>query len=82
MAFSFLHHYLGFYPGMDGAELFAQIRIVKPDLPVTVITGYPESELMMRALIQGPLGVMGKPFRASDILTVVNNYVRFAVSKT
>ncbi|RJQ39715.1 MAG: response regulator [Dehalococcoidia bacterium] len=67
-------------PGMDGAELLAQIRIAKPKLPVTVITGYPESELMMRALVHGPLGVMSKPFRVSDVLIAVNNYLRFGTT--
>jgi excisionase family DNA binding protein len=64
-------------PGMDGAELFRQIRLVKPSMPVTVITGYPDTELMMNALTYGPLAVMKKPFRESDILDAVNNYTRF-----
>ncbi len=66
-------------PEMDGAELFRQIRVAKPDLPVTIITGYPDSDLMMSALAHGPLGVMKKPFRGSDILTALNNYLRFGM---
>ena len=64
-------------PDMDGVELFRQIRVVKPDLPVTIITGYPDSDLMMSALAHGPLGVMSKPFSSSDILTAAHNYLRF-----
>jgi excisionase family DNA binding protein len=64
--------------GTDGAELFRQIRAIKPDLPVTIITGYPDSDLMMKALNYGPLGAMKKPFMSTDILTAVNNYVRFS----
>ena len=67
-------------PGMDGAELFRQIRLAKPKLPVTIITGYPDSDLMTAALKYGPFGVMNKPFRGSDILTAVNNYLRFGMS--
>lgn len=63
-------------PGMDGAELFRQIRTIKPKLPVTIITGYPDSEMMARALAQGPFGVMSKPFGESDIVTAVNNFLR------
>jgi excisionase family DNA binding protein len=63
--------------GMDGAELFRQIKVLKPNLPVTIITGYPDSDLMMSALAHGPLGVMKKPFTGSDILTALNNYLRF-----
>ncbi len=66
-------------PGMDGAELFRQIRVTKPKLPVTIITGYPDSDLMMRALSHGPLGVMSKPFRGSDILTAANNYLHLVM---
>ncbi len=65
--------------GMDGAELFRRIRLAKPELPVTIITGYPDSDLMMSALAHGPLGVMKKPFSSSDILTAAHNYLRFGV---
>ncbi len=63
-------------PGMDGAELFKRIRQAKHDLPVTIITGFPDSDLMMKALAHGPFGVMRKPFKESDILTAVNSYMR------
>ena len=63
-------------PGMDGAELFRQIRTIKPQLPVIIITGYPDSELMARALAQGPLGIMKKPFSDSDVITAVNTFLR------
>jgi len=62
-------------PGMDGAELLRQIKTIKPRLPVTIITGYPDSELMMRALAQGPFGVMNKPFGEADIVAAVNNFL-------
>jgi len=63
-------------PGMDGAELFRQIKAVKPRLPVAIITGYPDSDMMARALAQGPFGVMNKPFDESDIITAVHNFLR------
>jgi len=62
-------------PGMDGAELFHQIRTIKPELPVTLITGYPDSEMMARALAGGPFGVMNKPFGESDIIAAVNSFI-------
>lgn len=63
-------------PGMDGAELFRQIKTIKPKLPVTIITGYPDSDMMARALAQGPFGVMEKPFGEEDIIAAVNNFLR------
>ena len=63
-------------PGMDGAELFRRIRESRPDLPVTIVTGYPDSDLMMRALAYGPFGIMRKPFKEPDILMAVKSYLR------
>lgn len=62
-------------PGMDGAELFAQIKTIKPKLPVTIITGYPDSEMMRRALAQGPFGVMCKPFGEPDIIRAIDTFL-------
>jgi len=63
-------------PGMDGVELFKQIKIAKPELPVTIVSGYPGSEMMERAIKHGPLGIMNKPFKIADIIMLVNSYLR------
>lgn len=63
-------------PEMDGAELFKQIKSAKPKLPVTIVTGYPGSEIMERAIKEGPLGIINKPFSTSDIITLVNSFLR------
>jgi excisionase family DNA binding protein len=63
-------------PGMDGAELFRRIKTIRPNLPVIIITGYPDSDMMAQALAQGPFGVMNKPFSESDIVDAVNNFLR------
>ena len=62
-------------PGMEGAELFRHMKAVKPKLLVTIITGYPDSDMMARALAQGPFGVMNKPFGESDIMAAVTNFL-------
>ncbi len=61
---------------MDGAKLFRQIKAIKPGLPVIITTGYPDSEMMTRALAQGSFGVMNKPFSEQDIVTAVANFLR------
>ncbi len=63
-------------PGMDGAELFEQIKTVKPRLPVTIITGYPDSDMVERALAQGPFKATDKLFDESDIVPAVANFLR------
>jgi len=61
--------------GTDGAEILREMRGVKNKLPVIIITGYPNSEMMDRAMKQGPLGVMLKPFGYSDIVTAVSSFL-------
>jgi excisionase family DNA binding protein len=63
-------------PGMDGAELFRRIKALKPRLPVIIITGYPDSKIMKRALAHGPFGIMNKPFGESDIVSAVNSFLK------
>jgi len=63
-------------PGMDGTELFRQIKRIKPKLPVTIITGYPDSEMMAQALAHGPFGVMNKPFGESEIISAVDIFLK------
>ena len=60
-------------PEMDGAELLRRIKTVRPEVPVTIITGYPDSEIMVRAMEQGPFSVMKKPFGVSDIVAAVDH---------
>ena len=62
-------------PGMVGDNFFGQLKAIKPRLPVTIITGYPDSGMMRRALAQGPFGVMNKPFGESDIIAAVNAFL-------
>ncbi len=63
-------------PGIDGAELLRLIKAIKPQLPVVIITGYPDSEIMARALAQGPFAVMKKPFAEGDISAAVTGFLR------
>jgi len=48
-------------PEMDGVETFRRIRAMKPDLPVVIVTAYPDSDLMARAMEIGPFTILQKP---------------------
>jgi excisionase family DNA binding protein len=63
-------------PGIDGAEFIRQLKLIRPKTIVTIITGYPSSDIMWRALAQGPFGVMNKPFSDSDIVAAVNVFLK------
>jgi len=68
-------------PDIDGAETLARIKKVKPDLPVTIVTGYPDSDIMGRALEQGHFSIMKKPFDQEDIISAVELTLRKNKSK-
>jgi DNA-binding NtrC family response regulator len=59
-------------PVTDGAELFRQIKTLKPKLPVTIINSYPDSDMMAQALVQDLFGIMNRLFSESDIIAAVN----------
>jgi excisionase family DNA binding protein len=69
-------------PGMDGAEFFRQIKTTRPRLPVILITSYPDSDIMARALAQAPFGLMNKPFDESDIITAVNTFLPVSMANS
>lgn len=62
-------------PETDGAEILREMKSVKRKLPIIIITGYPDSEMMERAMKQGPLGIVLKPFDDSDIISAVNSFL-------
>ncbi len=63
-------------PGLNGAELFRRIRRMDKELPVAIITGYPNSDMLRRALECGPFIVLKKPFTGDDIMNIVRSFVQ------
>ena len=63
-------------PGMDGPEFLGRLRQNRPDIPVVIVTGYPDSDLMMEAMHYGPLLLEAKPVERTRLLrtlkTVLN----------
>jgi len=68
-------------PKMDGAELLRQIKNIRPELPITIIMGYPDSDIMARALDQGSFTVMKKPFGKSDIISTIDTFLGIGKAK-
>lgn len=68
-------------PGMNGVETFGRIRQVDSQVPVVIITGYPDSDLMAKALEIGPIGVMMKPFGPLDIEQIVSSFLHESKSQ-
>lgn len=64
-------------PGMDGFELLRAIHEARADLPMILITGYPET-LSRLSLPSGanPPRVFTKPFAGPELLTAVSDALR------
>ena len=63
-------------PGMSGAETFRGIRKVDPEVPVVIITAYPDSNLIAQALQVGPFAVMNKPLTLNELRQVLGTLPR------
>jgi len=59
-------------PGISGVETFRQLHAIRPELPVVIVTGYPDSDLMSRALETGPFTMLNKPIDINQLQKVVD----------
>jgi CheY-like chemotaxis protein len=48
-------------PGMDGHETLSQIKKIKPDLPVIMLTGHGDKPSARQALVEGAFDYLSKP---------------------
>jgi excisionase family DNA binding protein len=62
-------------PGMSGVDTFRELQALRPGLPVVIVTGYPDSDLMARALEIGPFTMIAKPVDLQQIQKAVERIV-------
>jgi len=65
-------------PGMDGIELFDELKEIKPDIPVIIITAYGSLEIADEAMKKGVADFITKPFRKDNILFTINRVLELA----
>jgi len=58
-------------PGMDGIELQRRIRLDRPDLPVIFISAHHDDEARQRALDEGAMRFLYKPFDGAELLRTI-----------
>lgn len=59
-------------PGMSGIELLEQLRREHNQLPLILMTAFPEAALRKRALQGGASCFLSKPFEANELLRCLN----------
>ena len=58
-------------PEMDGITLLKQLKILKPDFPVILITGHGDIKMAVHAMRSGALDFVEKPYDDETILAAV-----------
>jgi excisionase family DNA binding protein len=57
--------------GMNGPAVLKKLREMEKHMPVIVITGYPDSNLMLEVLRYSPVMVLPKPFENEQVFKAV-----------
>ncbi len=60
-------------PEMNGPEFLRRCRKTNPNLPVIIVTGYPDSDLMAEAMRYGPITLVAKPIEREQIMQAVGS---------
>lgn len=58
-------------PGLNGVESLLEIRKLKPNARVVMMTAYSVEDLLTKALESGAAGVLHKPFDMRDFLEML-----------
>ena len=58
-------------PGVNGVESFLEIRRIKPEAKVFLMTGYSVQQLLDQAIEHGALGVLNKPVDMAQVLDIL-----------
>ena len=58
-------------PGMDGIEVLKAIKILQPEVPVIIITGYSTVDTAVEAMKNGAFDYISKPFTPKQIIEMV-----------
>jgi len=59
-------------PGMSGIEVLKAIRVLQPQVPIIMITGYSTVDTAVEALKNGAVDYISKPFTPEDLLAKIS----------
>jgi two-component system response regulator HydG len=63
-------------PDSDGIELMMEIKTEFPDLPVVLMTGYSDVNTAVKAIKNGAVDYISKPFNPDEVLLVISNALK------
>ena len=59
-------------PGINGLETLKEIKKVQPDLPVIMVTGHTETEMVENAMKSGSFAYLAKPVDIKKLMDVIS----------
>lgn len=62
-------------PRLSGEDVLQEIRFLRADIPVVLMSGFSEAELMSRSKKHGLSGALRKPFSTSQLLHAISQAV-------
>jgi len=70
-------------PDLSGIECTAKLKTILPDLPVVILTGFPDSPTFFRSLIEGAQGFLFKPLSPEEFLDAIAQVMKgeFALAR-
>jgi DNA-binding NtrC family response regulator len=64
-------------PGQDGMEILRQVKNLRPEMPVVIITGYGTVDTAVNALKHGAYDYVQKPFYNEEILLIIERIEKY-----
>lgn len=65
-------------PGMNDVDSFLEIRKVKPDANVVMMSGYADDGVIEKALQNGARGLLRKSFEVDELMAKVSEFTKAA----
>ena len=67
-------------PGINGVETFLEIKEIRPDCAVAMMTGYAADSLAKQALADGAMAILQKPLAFGQIFEIIEKVLHEAAS--
>jgi DNA-binding NarL/FixJ family response regulator len=63
-------------PGMSGLDVLKQIRLLKPSVPILILSMYPEEQYAIRSLRAGASGYLTKESATEELISAIRKVAR------
>jgi DNA-binding NarL/FixJ family response regulator len=70
-------------PDLSGIDCTTRLKTILPELPILIVTGFPDGPTFFRSLVAGAKGFLVKPVMAEEFLKAIEDVLKgdFALSK-